>query len=113
MFVKFRERIGSSLRNKLFALVLLPTVLAMITTLGYTFYWFNSFTRDNLFLKAKADLALAQQSIQQVGRERYLAAIQRLAESYEFRAMIRNSDGVSITRALKQLQKEQTVAFYR
>ena len=111
MFAKFRERIGSSLRNKLFALVLLPTVLAMITTLGYTFYWFNSFTRDNLFLKAKADLALAQQSIQQVGRERYLAALQRLADSYEFRAMIRNSDAASITRALKQLQKEQTFAF--
>ena len=56
-----RTLVRTTLRYKLLLLVLFPTLLAMPATLGLTIYWFNSFTRDNLFLKVKSDLAVTQQ----------------------------------------------------
>lgn len=108
---RIRDLVHSTLRYKLFALVLLPTVLAMFATLGFTVYWFDNFTRDNLFLKAKADLAQAQQAIQQVERERYLVALQQLTNSYDFRSLFQRGDSAGLTRALRRLAKEQGFAF--
>lgn len=111
MWKRIRDTVCSSLRYKLFALVLLPTVLAMLATLAYTVYWFNNFARDNLFLKAKADLAQAQQAIQQVERERYVVALQRLADSYEFRSMFRHGDTTGLSRARHRLAKDDGFTF--
>lgn len=108
---RIRDLAHSTLRYKLFALVLLPTVLAMFATLGFTAYWFDNFTRDNLYLKAKADLAQAQQAIQQVERERYLAALQQLVNSYEFRSLFDRGDSVGLSRALHRLARDQGFAF--
>jgi two-component system NtrC family sensor kinase len=108
---RIRDLVHSTLRYKLFALVLLPTVLAMFATLGFTVYWFDNFTRDNLFLKAKADLAQAQQAIQQVERERYLAALQQLTNSYDFRSLFQRGDSAGLSRALHRLAKEQGFTF--
>jgi two-component system NtrC family sensor kinase len=108
---RIRDLVHSTLRYKLFALVLLPTVLAMFATLGFTVYWFDNFTRDNLFLKAKADLAQAQQAIQQVERERYLVALQQLTNSYDFRSLFQRGDSAGLSRALHRLAKEQGFTF--
>lgn len=103
--------VHSTLRYKLFTLVLLPILLAMFATLGFTVYWLNSYNRDNLSLKAKADLAQAQQAIQQVERERYLGALQQLAGSYEFQSLLEKGDSAGLARALHRLIKEQGFTF--
>ena len=61
-----RARFRSTLRYKLLLLVLFPTLLAMPATLGLTIYWFSEFGRDNLFLKAKSDSALARHALRQI-----------------------------------------------
>ena len=106
-----RHLVRSNLRYKLFTLVLLPILLAMLATLGFTVYWLNNYARDNLFLKARADLAQAEQAMHQVEREQYVAALQQLADSYEFRAMFRRGNAAGLKHALRQLAKEQGFAF--
>jgi len=108
---RIRDVVHSTLRYKLFTLVLLPILLAMFATLGFTVYWLNSYNRDNLSLKAKADLAQAQQAIQQVEKERYLGALQQLAGSYEFQSLLKQGDSAGLARALHRLIKEQGFTF--
>lgn len=66
---KIRALIRSTLRYKLLVLVLFPTLLAMPATFGLTLYWFNHFTRDNLLLKVKSDLALARAGLKQLEQQ--------------------------------------------
>jgi two-component system NtrC family sensor kinase len=106
-----RQLVRSNLRYKLFTLVLLPILLAMLATLGFTVYWLNNYARDNLYLKARTDLAQAQQAMQQVEKEQYVAALQQLADSYEFRAMFRLGNASGLARDLRHLAKEQGFAF--
>jgi len=105
------DLVRSRLRYKLFTLVLLPILLAMLAMLGFTVYWLNNYARDNLFLKARADLAQAQQAMKHVEREQYVAALQQLADSYEFRSMFHRGDAAGLARALRDLAQEQGFAF--
>lgn len=110
MWNAIRSRVRSTLRYKLFALVLFPTVLAMFATLGFTIYWFTDFTRDNLLLKVKADLALTQHALQQIQQDK-LGKLQRLADSYRFRTLFARSDAAGLQDALQRLVKEDGFAF--
>ena len=110
MWNAIRSQVRSTLRYKLFALVLFPTVLAMFATLGFTIYWFTDFTRDNLLLKVKADLALTQHALQQIQQDN-LGKLQRLADSYQFRALFARGDAAGLQGALQRLVKEEGFAF--
>jgi two-component system NtrC family sensor kinase len=110
MWDAIRDRVRTTLRHKLFALVLFPTVLAMFATLGFTVFWFTDFTRDNLLLKVKTDLALGQHALLQIQQE-YLGKLQRLADSYRFRALLASGDTIGLQAALQSLVKEEGFSF--
>lgn len=110
MWDAIRNRVRTTLRHRLIALVLFPTVLAMFATLGFTIFWFTDFTRDNLLLKVKTDLALGQHALQQIQQE-YLGTLQRLADSYRFRALLASGDTAGLQAALQRLVKEEGFTF--
>jgi two-component system NtrC family sensor kinase len=105
-----RTLVRSTLRYKLLLLVLFPTLLAMPATLGLTIYWFNSFTRDNLFLKVKSDRAVAQHAFRQLQQD-YGTALQRLADSYSFRLLLTNGDAHGLQSELTRLIDEEGFTF--
>ncbi len=111
MWKSIRNLVRSTLRYKLFAVAVLPTVLAGIATLGFTIYWFNSFTRDNLLMKARGDVALAQDTLKQVAQERYLGKLQLLASSYDFRALLARGDTAGLRNALERMKREDGFDF--
>lgn len=100
----------SALRYKLLLLVLFPTLLAMPATLGLTIYWFSDFGRDNLFLKAKSDSALARHALRQI-EEDYWTTLQHVAESEGFRALLLSGDTVALKRQLENLATEEGFSF--
>jgi len=105
-----RHRFRSALRYRLLALVLLPLLLAMAATLGYTLYWLDSYTLDTLFFTARDDLALARHALRQT-EEEYLAELQQLAESPQFRAALREENGAALQRALRRVRDGRGFAF--
>jgi two-component system NtrC family sensor kinase len=105
-----RARFHSTLRYKLLLLVLFPTLLAMPATLGLTIYWFSEFGRDNLFLKAKSDSALARHALRQIELD-HSAVLQRLGESPAFHRMIQEQDAAAVQRELQDLVHEEGFSF--
>ena len=105
-----RTLVRTTLRYKLLLLVLFPTLLAMPATLGLTIYWFNSFTRDNLFLKVKSDLAVTRHAFGQMQQD-YATALQRLTDSYSFRLLLTNGDARGLQNELKSLIDEEGFTF--
>ncbi|MFQ5759384.1 MAG: ATP-binding protein, partial [Acidiferrobacterales bacterium] len=105
-----RTLVRTTLRYKLLLLVLFPTLLAMPATLGLTIYWFNSFTRDNLFLKVKSDREVAQHAFRQLQQD-YGTALQRLADSYSFRLLLTNGDAHGLQSELTSLIDEEGFTF--
>ncbi len=105
-----RARFRSTLRYKLLLLVLFPTLLAMPATLGLTIYWFSEFGRDNLFLKAKSDSALARHALRQIELD-YSAVLQRLGESPAFRRMLQQHDATGLQQELQDLVHEEGFSF--
>lgn len=105
-----RARFRSTLRYKLLLLVLFPTLLAMPATLGLTIYWFSEFGRDNLFLKAKSDSALARHALRQIELD-YSAVLQRLGESPDFHRMLQQHDAAVLQQELQDLAREEGLSF--
>lgn len=105
-----RARFRSTLRYKLLLLVLFPTLLAMPATLGLTIYWFSEFGRDNLFLKAKSDSALARHALRQIELD-YSAVLQRLGESPAFRRMLQQQNATGLQQELQDLVREDGFSF--
>ncbi|TDJ70977.1 MAG: HAMP domain-containing protein [Proteobacteria bacterium] len=105
-----RTLVRTTLRYKLLLLVLFPTLLAMPATLGLTIYWFNSFTRDNLFLKVKSDLAVTRHAFGQMQQD-HATALQRLTDSYSFRLLLTNGDARGLQNELKSLIDEEGFTF--
>ena len=105
-----RARFRSTLRYKLLLLVLFPTLLAMPATLGLTIYWFSEFGRDNLFLKAKSDSALARHALRQIELD-YSAVLQRLGESPAFHRMIQQQNAAAVQQELQDLVREEGFSF--
>lgn len=110
MWKFIRDRVRSTLRYKLLALVVLPLLLTMAATLGYTLYWFNAFTLENLLLNARDNLSLARHALQQVEGE-YHGKLKLLANSEEFRALLARGDGAGVRRALRRLTRDDGFAF--
>jgi two-component system NtrC family sensor kinase len=105
-----RERYRSALRYKLLVLVLLPLLLAMAATLGYTLYWLNGYTLETLFFSVHDDLALARGVLRQIGDD-YQAPLQQLVQSPPFKQALRKSDAAAIERMLRQVRDDKGFAF--
>ncbi|MFQ5757176.1 MAG: ATP-binding protein [Acidiferrobacterales bacterium] len=107
---KIRALIRSTLRYKLLVLVLFPTLLAMPATFGLTLYWFNHFTRDNLLLKVKSDLALARAGLKQL-EEEFGRALQRVADSHSLRTLLTAGSSVDLQKELHRLVVDEGFTF--
>ncbi len=105
-----RAKVRSTLRYKLLLLVLFPTLLAMPVTLGLTIYWFGEFNRENLRLKVKSDLALAQYGLEQIQQE-HISVLQRLADSYSFRLQLTGGDEPALRKEMQALVEQQGFLF--
>ncbi len=105
-----RAKVRSTLRYKLLLLVLFPTLVAMPATLGLTIYWFGQFNRENLLLKVKSDLALAQHGLEQM-QQNYASALQRLADSYGFRLRLMHGDTAALRKEVQDLVEQQGFFF--
>lgn len=105
-----RAKFRSTLRYKLLLLVLFPTLLAMPATLGLTIYWFGQFNRENLLLKVKSDLALAQYGLEQI-QQQHTSVLQRLADSYGFRLRLIAGDGPALRKEMQALVEQQGFFF--
>ncbi|MFL6654334.1 MAG: ATP-binding protein [Sulfurifustis sp.] len=110
MPISLRQRFQSALRYKLLALVLLPLLAAMFGTLGYTLYWFHGYTERSLNVTLRDHLTAARQALREYQDERQVA-LQQLAESAQFHALIKRHDRAAIQRALARLRDAKDFAF--
>jgi len=110
MLKSLRRRVGRALRYKLLALVLVPLLLALAVTLGYSLYRLNTFVVDSLHAAARNDLARARAALRQVQDEQ-LSELQLLAESREFRVALRSRNAAEIQRILRGMREQAGFAF--
>lgn len=110
MWDSLRQRFRSALRYKLLALVLLPLLAAMAATLGYTLYWFHSYTQETLHFAVRDDLTLARHALRQM-QDDYQLELQQLAESGQFHALLQKQDRTAIQRTLQRVRDTKGFAF--
>jgi two-component system NtrC family sensor kinase len=110
MWTFLHRRIRSTLRYRLLALVLLPLLLALFATLGYTLYWLNTFTSDTLYVAARNNLTLARYALRQI-QDEHQTELQQLADAPQFRALLRQNDAPAVVRVLRRLREARGFAF--
>ena len=110
MFTSLRQRFHSALRYKLLVLVLLPLASAMAVTLGYTLYWLHSHTQETLSFSVRENLGATRRALRQ-SQDEYQLELQQLAESPQFRALIKNENGAAIRRSLRRVRDTKDFAF--
>jgi two-component system NtrC family sensor kinase len=110
MWLSLKQRFRSALRYRLLALVLLPLLAAMGATLGYTLYWFHSYTQESLNVTLRDHLSAARQAWRQFQNDRR-TELQQLAESPQFHALLSRGDGAAIQRTLHRLRDAKGYAF--
>jgi two-component system, NtrC family, sensor kinase len=110
MWSTLRRNFQSVLRYRLLALVLLPLVLAMSATLGYTLYWLNGYTRDTLYASTGNHLALAQHALGSLESERQ-ADLAQFAQSADFLAALQGRDPGRMQRLLAHWREDHGLAF--
>jgi two-component system NtrC family sensor kinase len=110
MWKGWRWRYQTALRYKLIALVLLPLLLAMVVSLGYTLYWLNGFTQETLLSTARSDLALAQRALLE-WQEGYQLTVRQLEESKEFRNLLAQGDPTRIQSFLQGVREQKGFMF--
>jgi two-component system NtrC family sensor kinase len=110
MWNSFRQRFHSALRFKMLALVLLPLSFAMVATLGYTLYWFHSYTEETLHAAIRNDLVLGRHALRQL-QDEYQLELQQLAESAPFRGLLQRQSRPAVQRALRRVQEARGFAF--
>jgi two-component system NtrC family sensor kinase len=110
MWKGWRRRYQTALRYKLIALVLLPLLLAMVLSLGYTLYWLNGFTQETLLSTARSDLALAQRALLE-WQEGYQLTLRQLEESREFRGLLAHGDPAHIQAYLQGVREQKGFLF--
>lgn len=60
------QQMQAKVRYRILVLTLLPILLTLVSLVFITIYWNISYTGKQLFMKVKADLSVAQNSLQQV-----------------------------------------------
>ncbi len=101
----------TTLRQQLVVYVLLPVFVAATLAIGFTGYWFYDFTRDNLFRKVRGDVYLAQYALRQVKQKRYLADLQRFADSYEVRTAVARGAAIRLGHLRRQFMHDHGFSF--
>ena len=110
MWLSIQQRFQSALRYKLLALVLLPLLAAMGATLGYTLYWFHSYTQEALNVTLRDHLGAAREVLRQLQNDRR-TELRQLAESPQFRALLKRGHSAAIQRTLQRLRDAKGYAF--
>ncbi|SIS96223.1 sensor histidine kinase [Neptunomonas antarctica] len=106
------HKINSSLRNKLLLLTLAPLILTAIGFVMMTVYWTSSYTDRQLYMKVRADLAVAQGTLD-IMQQQQLDALSQLASSYEFRTNLQWGNQRDIQIQLQETRKGRQLDFLR
>ncbi|WP_450103975.1 sensor histidine kinase [Shewanella glacialimarina] len=77
------QQMQAKVRYRLLILTLLPILMTLISLVFITIYWNISYTSQQLFMKVKADLAVAENTLQQV-QIRQEQQLVHLANSWAF-----------------------------
>ncbi len=109
-FTQFRDVIRHKVRYKLLLLVLFPILLIMPVALALAIYWGKTFTYDQLFLKVNTDLAVSHDAFSRI-RQDYLNELERLAESYSFRAALESGNQRSVVKQVGFLREQIGFSF--
>lgn len=109
-FSKISDLVRHKVRYKLLLLGLFPILLIMPVALALAIYWGKTFTYDQLFLKVNTDLAVSHDAFSRI-RQDYLNQLERLAESYSFRAALEANNHQSIKQQVEQLKKQAGYSF--
>ncbi len=111
-FTQFRDAIRHKVRYKLLLLVLFPILLIMPVALALAIYWGKTFTYDQLFLKVNTDLAVSHDAFSRI-RQDYLNELERLAESYSFRAALESGNQQSVVKQVDFLREKIGFSFLK
>lgn len=77
------QQMQAKVRYRILILTLLPILLTLVSLVFITIYWNISYTGEQLFMKVKADLAVAQNTLQQV-QVRQEKQLERVMTSWTF-----------------------------
>lgn len=77
------QQMQAKVRYRILVLTLLPILLTLVSLVFITIYWNISYTGKQLFMKVKADLSVAQNSLQQV-QQRQEMQLEKVMTSWTF-----------------------------
>ncbi|WP_438944565.1 sensor histidine kinase [Shewanella electrica] len=101
------RQMQAKVRYKILILTLLPILLTLVSLVFITIYWNISYTGKQLFMKVKADLTVAINTLSSV-QQNQEKLLDRIKNSYEFQTRLRalqagdNSQVVEIRRFLAE-----------
>ncbi|QYK05400.1 sensor histidine kinase [Shewanella zhangzhouensis] len=82
------RQMQAKVRYRILILTLLPILLTLVSLVFITIYWNISYTGQQLFMKVKADLTVANNTLEQVQR-RQEKELENLLQSWEFQNFFR------------------------
>lgn len=112
------QQIQAKVRYRILILTLLPILLTLVSLVFITIYWNISYTGKQLFMKVKADLAVAENTLQQV-QVRQEKQLERVMASWtfqnDFRSILNGDFGLrkSIDTFLCEQKKQLNLDFLR
>ncbi|MGL4474296.1 MAG: sensor histidine kinase [Shewanella sp.] len=120
---RFRQVFGMSwlqmkakVRYRILILTLLPILLTLVSLVFITIYWNISYTGQQLFMKVKADLAVAQNTLSSL-QTRQAAQLQNVVSSWAFQNHFKHMASMPSTEVfeacLSQQQKTLGLDFLR
>ncbi|WP_372737094.1 cache domain-containing protein [Neptunomonas sp.] len=112
MITALWHKINSSLRNKLLLLTLGPLVLTAIGFAMLSAYWTSSYTDRQLYMKVRADLSVAQGTLD-IMQQAQLNTLTQLASSFEFRTNLQLGNQRDIQVQLMQTRQGRQLDFFR
>ena len=77
------QQMQAKVRYRLLILTLLPILLTLVSLVFITIYWNISYTSQQLFMKVKADLTVAENTLEQV-QNRQEQQLVHVANSWAF-----------------------------
>ena len=102
------RQMQAKVRYKILILTLLPILLTLVSLVFITIYWNISYTGKQLFMKVKADLTVAVNTLTSV-QQNQEKLLERLKNSYEFQTRLRalQAGDKSQLKALRRYLVEQ------
>ncbi len=94
------QQLQAKVRYRILILTLLPILLTLVSLVFITIYWNISYTGKQLFMKVKADLTVANNTLAAV-QERQEKQLEHVMQSFDFQTHFR-----SILEGEQQKQKD-------